>query len=167
MPERDLNSLLLRLISTSRFLIVLAVIGLFIASCVLLVVGGIKSFVVLFDIIFNTELTRRETKEITLDFIEIADQFLIGTVFYITALGLYTLFIDDRVPMPKWLRIQTIDDLKTRLIGVVIVVLGVSFLGEVITWEQSTGRELLGFGIAIASVVAALTFFLQHAKHEE
>ena len=36
-----------------------------------------------------------------------ADYALLATVLYVLALGLYSLFVDDRVPMPGWLRIST------------------------------------------------------------
>jgi uncharacterized membrane protein YqhA len=82
----------------------------------------------------------------------------LATVLYIIALGLYALFVDDRLPLPAWLEIHDLDDLKEKLISVVIVVLGVLFLEQVVAWDG--GRDLLGFGAAIALVVAALTYFL-------
>jgi hypothetical protein len=45
---------------------------------------------------------------------------------------------------------------------VVLVVLAVLFLGHVVAWDGS--RDLLGLGLAIAAVIAALTFFLMAAK---
>jgi len=71
---------------------------------------------------------------------------------------LYELFIDDTLPLPSWLEIHNLDDLKSKLIGVVVVVLGVLFLGQVIAWDGQ--RDLLGYGTAIALIVAALTYFL-------
>lgn len=78
------------------------------------------------------------------------------------ALGLYELFIDNTLKLPEWLQIRTFDDLKNKLVGVVLVVLAVLFLGHVVAWDGS--RDLLGFGLAIAAVIAALTFFLMAAK---
>jgi uncharacterized membrane protein YqhA len=97
-------------------------------------------------------------KTLALSFIEVVDIFLLGTIFYIVALGLYELFIDDTVKLPDWLQIHDLDDLKSKLIGVVIVVLGVLFLGQVVTWDGE--RDLLNFGIAVAVVIATLTYFL-------
>ena len=76
----------------------------------------------------------------------------------ISALGLYALFVDDTLPLPHWLEIHDLDDLKAKLISVVIAVLAVLFLGEVVKWDGQ--RELLGIGAGIALVIAALTFFL-------
>jgi uncharacterized membrane protein YqhA len=60
--------------------------------------------------------------------------------------------------LPEWLTINNLDDLKNKLIAVVIVVLGVLFLGQVVSWDGKT--DLLGYGVSIALVIAALTYFL-------
>jgi uncharacterized membrane protein YqhA len=51
------------------------------------------------------------------------------------ALGLYELFIDDRIKVPHWLEIHSIDDLKTKLTSAIVVVLSVLFLAEVVRWK--------------------------------
>jgi hypothetical protein len=48
---------------------------------------------------------------------------------------------------------------------VVVVVLAVPFLGAVVGWDDS--RDLLGFGTAVALVIAALTYFLPTAKSDQ
>ena len=57
---------------------------------------------------------------------------------------------------------SAVDDLKHKLIGVVIVVLAVLFLGHVVAWDGQ--RDLLRLGGAIALVIAALSYFLSTAK---
>ena len=82
------------------------------------------------------------------------------------ALGLYELFIDHQVPVPNWLEIRTLDDLKDKLIGVIIVVIGVGFLGQFTTWNGETNLLISGGGAAL--VIAALTFFLgQKSKKDK
>lgn len=44
-------------------------------------------------------------------------QFLVGTVLYITAIGLYQLFVAD-IKMPGWLQIDSPDELEGSLISV-------------------------------------------------
>jgi uncharacterized membrane protein YqhA len=97
-------------------------------------------------------------KVLALSLIEVTDVFLIGIVLFIIALGLYALFVDDTLPLPPWLEIHDLDDLKAKLISVVVAVLAVLFLGEVVKWDGE--RPLLGFGAGIALVIAALTLFL-------
>ena len=77
---------------------------------------------------------------------------------YIIALGLYELFVDDQLPLPQWLEIHDLDDLKNKLTGVVILVMAVLFLGQVVTWDGE--RDLLRYGGGIALMIAALTYFL-------
>ena len=85
----------------------------------------------------------------------IIDLFLLGTVLYIVAVGLYELFVDPGLPMPPWLRIATLDDLKERLLGVVVVLLAVTFLGSAVTWDGSA--NILALGLAVGAVVGAVT----------
>ena len=74
--------------------------------------------------------------------------FLIAIVIYIMSLGLYALFIDDKLPLPRWLEIHDLEDLKNHLVSVVIAVLAVLFLREAVAWDG--GRDLLKFGAALS-----------------
>ncbi|HEX8237599.1 MAG TPA: YqhA family protein [Abditibacteriaceae bacterium] len=147
-----------RFLSSSRYLVLLAVIGAFVAATTLLIYGVVEAFQMVAQTLMKGTISSKGAKALALAFIEVVDLLLLGTVFYIIALGLYELFIDDRVPVPHWLQIHDLDDLKSKLISVVIVVLGVLFLGQVVTWNGE--RDLLGFGAAIALVIGALTYFL-------
>jgi uncharacterized membrane protein YqhA len=93
-----------------------------------------------------------------------ADYALLATVLYVLALGLYSLFVDDRVPMPFWLRIHDLGQLKELLAGVVVVAIAVIFLGQALTWDGTT--DLLAPGLASAAVIAALALFLWQAARE-
>jgi uncharacterized membrane protein YqhA len=147
-----------RFLSASRFMIILAVIGAFLAASTLMVYGLLATVQLISSTLQTGEISRKIAKALTLEFIEIVDLFLLATVFYIIAIGLFELFISSDVKLPTWLTIRNLDDLKSKLIAVVIVVLGVSFLGQVVSWDGS--RDLLGYGVAIALVIAALTYFL-------
>ena len=146
-----------RIVAGSRYLIVVAVAGIFIASTALLVYGALQTYALAADA-FGSPISGKGAKALVLAAIELVDLFLLATVMYVIAAGLYELFIDDTLPLPSWLEIHNLDDLKSKLIGVVVVVLGVLFLGQVIAWDGQ--RDLLGYGTAIALIVAALTYFL-------
>jgi uncharacterized membrane protein YqhA len=146
-----------RIISSSRYIILLAVLCAFIAAVALLVVAGIET-VQLVIRAFSTSIDTKTVKILAVSFIEIIDILLLGTVSLITALGLYELFIDERLSTPAWLHITQIDDLKAKLIGVVVVILVVVFLGQVVNWDGQ--QNLFYLGAAIALVIAAATFFL-------
>jgi uncharacterized membrane protein YqhA len=147
-----------RLISYTRFLLLVPVLGALIASVAVLLFGGVETIRTVMGML-NGTLLAEGTKGLLLKFIEIIDLFLIGTVFYITALGLYELFIDDQVPAPAWLHITHLDDLKAKLLSVVIVILGVLFLGQVINWDH--GIDILYLGVSTGMVILAVTYFLR------
>jgi uncharacterized membrane protein YqhA len=150
------------ILKSSRYLILIAVLGSLLASIALLIYGGIQ-FVLLIVALFRSGGLGSETaKDLTLGTIQVIDLFLLGTAFYLIALGLYELFINDRLELPTWLEIHNLDDLKGKLISVTIVVLGVLFLGRAIYWD---GRmNILFYGAAIALVIAALTYFLSQKE---
>ncbi len=155
-----------RLIGLIRYIIIVAVLATLIAATALILFGTVETYVVIRDVFSKGEFTSKVAKALLLSFIEITDIFLLATVLYIVALGLYELFIDHQVPVPNWLEIRTLDDLKDKLIGVVIVVIGVGFLGQFTTWNGETNLLISGGGAAL--VIAALTFFLgQKSKKDK
>ena len=102
---------------------------------------------------------------LVLTVLEIVDTFLVAMVVLVTSVGIYQLFINHRIPVPEWLRIYDIDDLKAKLIGVVITVLGVNFLGKVLAWNY--GEDILPLGLSVAAVGLVLTYFLDvHFRRE-
>ncbi|NTU53719.1 MAG: YqhA family protein [Chlorobiaceae bacterium] len=151
-----------RLLSSSRYLVLIAVSGTFFASLTLLVYGGISVFQLITDTLLYAQVTSKGGKILALGFIENIDLFLLGTVFFIISAGLYELFIDDTIALPDWLVIHTLDDLKNKLVGVIIVVMAVVFLGHVVKWHGE--QELIWLGGAIALVTASLTYFLGNKK---
>jgi len=155
-----------RLIGLIRYIIIVAVLATLIAATALILFGTVETYVVIRDVFSKGEFTSKVAKTLLLSFIEITDIFLLATVLYIVALGLYELFIDHQVPVPNWLEIRTLDDLKDKLIGVIIVVIGVGFLGQFTTWNGETNLLISGGGAAL--VIAALTFFLgQKSKKDK
>jgi uncharacterized membrane protein YqhA len=147
--------------AASRFVIGLAVLGSFVGSAILLVMATITLFSIAWNEIVNFDpdnLGGRHIDRLAVELIEVTDIILLGTVLYIVALGLYQLFIDHKLALPSWLKVNDLTDLKRDLIGVVVVLLGVSFLGEVVNWEGE--NDVLPLGAGIALVIAALGFIL-------
>ena len=99
----------------------IAVLGSFAASVTLLLYGAAETVATIAQVITAGPVSSANSKILVLSFIEVVDLFLLATVFYITALGLYELFIDERIKVPDWLEIHTIDDLKTKLASVIVV----------------------------------------------
>jgi uncharacterized membrane protein YqhA len=153
-----------RVVGASRYLLLFAVAAIFLAALLLLIYGGAQA-VRLAGETFAVGVSSKGAKALLLGIIELVDLFLLATTLYVIAAGLYELFIDETIPLPAWLVIHDLDDLKDKLIKVVIVVLGVLFLGQVITWDGE--RDLLGYGAAIGLVIAALTHFLTQKQKKD
>jgi uncharacterized membrane protein YqhA len=154
------SSTIQRLISWSRYIIVIDVIGLFAAFVALMLSSVWSTFVVIRAAVAG-DIAQ---KELVGRLVQQADTALLATVLYVIALGLYSLFVDDSIPMPAWLRIRTLGDLKELLASVVIVVVAVIFLGFALTWNGIS--NLLILGISCAAVIAALALFLWVAGTE-
>jgi len=139
-------------------MVLIPVIATFIASFALLFYEAAVVAVAIFDTAWQGDVSPSNAKTLSVGLIEAVDAFLIAIALYIISLGLYVLFVDDALKLPKWLEIHNLDDLKNNLVSVVIVVLAVLFLREAIV--RQSGYDLLAFGAALAVVIAALTFYL-------
>jgi uncharacterized membrane protein YqhA len=145
----------LRVLGSSRFFIAIAVLGTFVSGVSMVVFASLVVVKTVWNTFTHGKLTLDEAKHLSVEFIQLTDVFLLGTVLYIVSLGLYQLFIRPDLPLPDWLRVHDLEDLKGELVRVIVVLLGVSFLGNVVNWNgESTILEL---GVAVALVIAALS----------
>jgi uncharacterized membrane protein YqhA len=62
------------------------------------------------------------------------------------------------LPLPRWLKINNLDDLKRHLVSIIIAVLAVLFLREAV--ERAKDLDLLSLAAALAVMIAALVLFL-------
>ncbi|MGB5843650.1 MAG: YqhA family protein [Anaerolineales bacterium] len=151
-----------RILGATRYLVVIPVIGLAIAASLFFVFGGIGLIRLLIEL--SITAIRNLTQEtvgadrglVIFEVVEFVHLFLVGTVLYITAIGLYQLFINE-IKFPNWLKIDSTEELETNLIGVTVVVLAVNFMGAVFVGGK---ENLLEFGAGIALPIAALGVFL-------
>jgi uncharacterized membrane protein YqhA len=150
--------MLRRVLASSRYIVLIAVVGTFAASLTLLVYEAIVVAEAVIRIIAEGRVSAAGAKVLAVGLIEAVDIFLIAIAVYIISLGLYALFIDDALPVPRWLEVHDLEDLKANLVSIVIAVLAVLFLREAVGWDGE--RDLLRFGAVLALVIAALTFFL-------
>ncbi len=147
---------------SSRWLFSLAIIGTGIIAVVLFFYGFLLSLFGVYSAITGFSLDIHVVKEYLATAIQIIDIFLVATVFYLISLGLYELFI-AKAPLPGWVEIRDLDDLKTKLLGLTVIALAVIFLGTALT--LSTGTGILEFGTAVAVMIVAISAYLW-VKHE-
>jgi uncharacterized membrane protein YqhA len=86
------------------------------------------------------------------DVLTAVDAILLGTVLLVIGYGLYELFIDEDLQVPLWLQVQDLDDLKSKLIGVVVAIISVIFVGIFV--DTNRAEDVISYGVG-----AGLAFF--------
>ncbi|MDR2292109.1 MAG: YqhA family protein [Prevotellaceae bacterium] len=159
----------------SRFVTFLAVLGSLTASVVLFILSTIR---VINGLIFSFDaiksLDPQNIEKIIAIFVSSIDGYLFSTVLLIFGMGIYELFINKidivnkgKDSRPNWLMIGSIDDLKSSLGKVILMILIVSFFEHSLDIHYKNISDLLFLGIGILLIAVAL--FLTHTggKHKD
>ena len=141
-----------RLIEKSKNIFLIAVASSLLASAAGFVWGMLKTLIVIKEFI----LSYGKDPFGAIALIEVMDIFLLATVLFIFAMGMYELFIES-IELPEWLEINNLHDLKVKLSSVIILIMGITFLKHLVEWTDPAGT--LFFGIAVAVVSASLIAF--------
>lgn len=160
-PRPSRSPLFVVLGAISRLVMLVPVLATFATAVALIWFGAAETVHLVGSILDPAHAVPRD--ELLLHAIEVVDLFLLATVIHVVALGLYQLYFHQDLELPAWLKIRSLDDLKSKLVGVTITVMAVFFLGKVITWPGDIGILYLGGGAA--AVIAALTWFLGRMGH--
>ena len=94
-------------------------------------------------------------KHLMIAAVEQADLLLVGMALLMMSFGMQALFVGRLENVPDWLHIRSFDDLKQKLIGIVVVALGVNFFSVALEWKG--GGDLLSYGAALAAVILAMS----------
>ena len=143
----------------TRFVVIIAVILSVISSIMLFLLGGWDIIQV---IIFNNPLFNEEvnnSNNLLFKIISSIDLFLIGIVLLIFGFGVYELFISE-IDFAKdkfkdsTLKINNLDQLKNKIIKVIIIVLIVKFFEKVLILSNNfqSPNDLLFFSLSILSI---------------
>ena len=152
-----------------RYVVILAVILSVLASITLFIIG---SWDIVHSIVFQNPLTNdsiTHNNDLLFKIISSIDIFLIGIVLLIFGFGVYELFISEiDIAKEKFsdstLKISTLDQLKNKIIKVVIIVLIVKFFEKILklTPNFNTPQDLLLLSVSILAI--CLGFFLINKK---
>ncbi len=96
------------------------------------------------------------------------DLYLIGATLMIAAFGFYELFVAKMgeaggrrpLPLPAWLEMTDLDDLKARVISMIILVTSVTFTDVLLEFQENE-LEVLYLGAGVAVFIGALTVYLR------
>lgn len=156
--DKRVPIMLQRAVTLSRYVVFVAVVAALAASVALILYEAAVVVDVIFNAVRQGGFQLQSGKALAIGLIEALDVFLIAIVALVIGLGLHRLFIDEAVPLPRWLEIDDLEDLKGHLVSIVIAVLAVLFLRQAV--ERAGDLDLLSLAAALALMIAALVFFL-------
>jgi uncharacterized membrane protein YqhA len=161
----------------SRFIVLFAVIASLFASLTMFYMATVDAFYMVLHFIhyaspeLDTAMRSELRSETITHVVEIVDGYLLATVLLIFALGLYELFI-SRIDVAEQsetasnvLIINSLDDLKTRLAKVILMILIVRFFEFAISMSFKSPVNLLYLAGSIALIGLAL--YLSHESDKK
>ena len=147
-----------KILGLTRYAVVVPAIASMIGALLLMVQGSIEILMVVFDSIFKGSYL----KVTIVDVLTAVDAILLGTVLLVIGFGLYELFVDTRIEVPTWLQINDLDDLKSKLIGVVVAIIAVVFVGVFV--DSNRAADVVAYGVGAGALVAGLALFAYATK---
>jgi len=142
-----------------RYITILAVILSILSAFTLIVIGSwdIIEAVIFYNPLFDTSIS--SNNELLFKLISAIDLFLIGIVLLIFGFGIYELFVSEidfanAKFSESTLKIRDLDQLKNKIIKVIIIVLIVKFFEKVLKFSENftTPMDILYFGLSILSI---------------
>ena len=153
----------------ARLFVLIAVIASMVAAILMVFLGALSVFWELshFSVIFTSpEALEAAHKSLTIHAISAMDTFLIATVLFIFSIGLYDLFVrkidikgSDNSPE---LVVSSLEQLKEKLLKVILIVLVVTFFKAAISLTYKTPVDLLYLALAVLLIAGSLA--LSHFK---
>src|SRR5688572_7639921 len=147
------------LIEKSRYLALVAVVGLQIGAIAALY-DGARKVVKLVQIALVDQPS--DSKALPVLF-ESLDSFLVAIALLVISVSIYELFIGD-LAVPDWMTVKNLSELKAKFGVVLIPVMAVKFVQKLL--QSETALETLYYGVAIAIVSAALTVLTMVSDRE-
>ena len=148
-----------KLLWSVRYITILAVILSIIAAFTLIILGSwdIIEAVIFYNPLFDDSISNNN--DLLFKIISAIDLFLIGIVLLIFGFGIYELFVSEidfanAKFTESTLKIRDLDQLKNKIIKVVIIVLIVKFFEKVLKFSENftTPMDILYFGLSILSI---------------
>jgi len=142
-----------QILGLTRYAVIVPAIASIIGALLLMAQGSIEMVVVVYESI----TTHAYLKDTVVDVLTAVDAILLGTVLLVIGYGLYELFVDPELTVPDWLQVRDLDDLKSKLIGVVVAIIAVVFVGVFV--DANRADEVLSYGIGAGALVVGVAVF--------
>jgi len=150
-----------RILGLTRYVVFVPAIASIIGAVLLMAQGSLE----ILQVVFNALTSEFGLKETIVEVLTAVDAILLGTVLLVIGYGLYELFIDTDIEVPLWLRVEDLDDLKSKLIGVVVAILAVVFVGVFV--DSNRSDDVISYGVGAGALVVGLAIFAFATKKSE
>jgi uncharacterized membrane protein YqhA len=150
-----------RIMGLTRYAVFVPAIASIIGALLLMAQGSWAMLMAVIDSVSN----RYGLKETIVEVLTAVDAILLGTVLLVIGYGLYELFIDADLDVPQWLRVYDLDDLKSKLIGVVVAIIAVVFVGVFV--DSNRASDVISYGVGAGALVVGLAIFAFTTKKEK
>ena len=142
-----------KLLGLTRYAVIVPALAAIIGALLLMAQGSIEMVLVAIDAVSEGVAL----KETIVEVLTAVDAILLGTVLLVIGYGLYELFIDAEIDVPAWLRVENLDDLKSKLIGVVVAIIAVVFVGVFV--DSNRAGDVISYGVGAGALVVGLAVF--------
>jgi uncharacterized membrane protein YqhA len=142
----------------TRFTVFVPALASIVGALLLMAQGSIA----VIQAVISAIVSQTPLKDSIVEVLTAVDAILLGTVLLVIGYGLYELFVDDGIKVPAWLQIRDLDDLKSKLIGVVVAIIAVIFVGVLV--DANRANDVLSYGVGAGALVLALGAFAYATK---
>jgi uncharacterized membrane protein YqhA len=142
-----------KILARARYAVFIPALASILGALLLMFQGSVAMVQTIVDVV--TEGTK--LKLTIVDILTAVDAILLGTVLLVIGYGLYELFIDEDLDVPPWLQVQDLDDLKSKLIGVVVAIISVIFVGVFVDTDRAA--DVISYGVGAGALVTGLAVF--------
>lgn len=149
-----------KVLGLTRYAVVVPAIASIIGALLLMGQGSLEMITVVIDALTSGA----SLKETIVEVLTAVDAILLGTVLLVIGYGLYELFIDADIDVPMWLRVNNLDDLKSKLIGVVVAIVAVVFVGVFV--DSNRSQDVISYGVGAGALVVGLAIFAWASNRE-
>ncbi|MGE5072080.1 MAG: YqhA family protein [Anaerolineae bacterium] len=135
-----------RLLEKTRYISLIGIISLLLASLAAFLWGAVKTV----STILAIGGSYGKDPYIAVLLIELVDSFLIATALFVFAVSMYEMFI-EKIALPEWMLANNLPELKEKLGGVIILVMVVTFLEHLVEWKAPLDSLLFAIAVGVAS----------------
>jgi uncharacterized membrane protein YqhA len=137
-----------KIVGLTRYTVFVPAIASILGALLLMAQGSVAVVVA----IINSIVDQTPLKDVIVEVLTAVDAILLGTV----------LLVDTNIDVPPWLQIRDLDDLKSKLIGVVVAIIAVVFVGVLV--DSNRAGDVLAYGAGAGAIVLGLGVFAWATK---